>query len=418
MSWPATNWAGNVAFRAERVHHPSSIEEIQQLIAGNDRIRALGSGHSFNPVADSNGDLLCLEGLSREVVVSADGTTATVSAGIRYAELCRRLHALGRAVPSLGSLPHISVAGSCATATHGSGDGNGNLATTVSAVDVVRADGELVRLDRTDGRFPGAVVALGALGVVVRLTLDLVPAFDMTQHVYDGLPFDALDDHFEEIFASGYSVSLFTDWREPRFTQMWVKRRTGANEPPPRKWLGATLADEARHPVPGMPARFCTEQLGVPGPWHERLPHFRFEFTPSSGAELQSEYLVPRELAVEALRALDGVRDRVAPVLQVSEVRTVAADELWLSPSYRRPVVGLHFTWVQDAAAVLPVMALVEQRLTPFGPVPHWGKLFTLPPDDVRSSYERLAEFRALAAAMDPGGKFRNAFTDRYVFAD
>jgi xylitol oxidase len=159
----------------------------------------------------------------------------------------------------------------------------------------------------------------------------------------------------------------------------------------------------------------CSQQLGVPGPWHERLPHFRSGFTPSTGEELQSEYLVARADAPAALRALDAVRDRVAAVLQISELRAVAADDLWLSPAQGRDTVAIHFTWIADAGAVLPVVALVEQRLAPFGARPHWGKIFTVDPQVVRSCYDLLPRFRGLVRRYDPGGAFANAYTDRYL---
>jgi xylitol oxidase len=164
-----------------------------------------------------------------------------------------------------------------------------------------------------------------------------------------------------------------------------------------------------------MPAVNCTRQLGVPGPWQERLPHFRSGFTPSSGEELQSEFLLPRRHAIDALHALAAVRDQIAPVLQISEIRTIAADELWLSPCHRQDTVAFHFTWIKDAHAVLPVITLVEERLAPFAPRPHWGKLFTVPPDVLRSRYERLADFQALARDLDPAGKFAGGFVRRHL---
>ncbi|GAA3745372.1 alditol oxidase [Plantactinospora mayteni] len=422
MTGRLTNWAGNIDFRAGRLHRPGSVPELRSLVAGSDRVRALGTGHSFNRIADTTGDLVSLAGLPPVVEIDSTAATVTISAGIRYGELVGHLHRAGFALHNLGSLPHISVAGACATGTHGSGPGNGNLATAVAALELVTADGDLVTLRRgTDGDdFLGAVVGLGALGVVTRLTLDLVPAFEIAQYVYDDLPRDQLDAHSSEILGGGYSVSLFTDWTGPRINQVWVKRRVDttagvaagvAAEP---HWHGATLAAEPRHPVPGMSAAYCTEQLGVPGPWHARLPHFRLEFTPSSGEELQSEYFVPREHLGAALTALDGIADRIAAVLQISEIRTVAADELWLSPSYRRDSVALHFTWVKETEAVLPVLAAIEERLGPYAPRPHWGKLFVTPPEQLRDRYDRYADFAKLVRRYDPAGKFRNEMLDRY----
>jgi xylitol oxidase len=417
-----TNWAGNIAFRADTVHRPASLPEVRSLASRSGKIRVLGSGHSFNDIADTPGALVSLARLPSTLEFDSAAATVKVNAGMRYAEVGRRLHARGHALPNLASLPHISVAGSIATATHGSGDANGNLATAVSALEMVTAGGDLVSLsrDRDGEEFRGAVVGLGALGIVVSVTLDVMPAFDVRQHVYEGLPFEALDDHFSDIVAGGYSVSLFTGWRDSLIDQVWVKRRTGgADAPPPDAGLfGARPADGPRHPVPGMSAVHCTEQLGVPGPWFERLPHFRSDFTPSSGEELQSEYLVPRSHALGALRAVHELRDRVAPVLQISEIRTIAADDLWMSPSYRRDTVGIHFTWIKDDRAVRPVLALLEERLASFEARPHWGKLFTVSPDVVRERYPRLADFRKLARHYDPAGAFTNEFLDRYLFGD
>ena len=420
MTVRRTNWAGNVTFRAREVHRPATLDELRSLVAGGGAVRALGSAHSFSDVADTPGTLISLSGLPDTVEVDAAAGVVKVAAGVRYADLSRRLHDRGLAVHNLASLPHISVAGSCATATHGSGDANGNLATAVAALEMVTADGDLVTLDRgKDGdRFRGGVVALGALGVVVNMTLDVVPAFEMRQYVYERLALDVLDDHFGDIVSSAYSVSLFTGWRTPYIDQIWVKARAGlpGDRPPGDSWFGARPADGPRHPVPGMPVVNCTRQLGVPGPWHERLPHFRPAFTPSSGAELQSEYLVPRRHAVDALHALAAVRDRIAPVLQVAEIRTIAADELWLSPCYRRETAAFHFTWVPDPPAVLPVLALIEERLAPFGARPHWGKVFTVGPAELRARYPRLPDFQALARHYDPAGKFANDFVRRHLF--
>jgi alditol oxidase len=419
VSAKRTNWAGNVTFRAEGFHRPASVPELQHLVAGSRRVRALGTGHSFNPLADTPGDLVSLDALPRLIEVDTANAAVMISAGVRYGELATALNRAGRALRNLGSLPHITVAGACATATHGSGDINGNLATAVSGLELVTADGDIVtaRRDADAGRLSGTVVALGALGIVAALTLDTVPAFNVQQYVYEGLPHEQVAGHFDEIMSSAYSVSLFTDWQSPRIRQAWLKRRADpADSPAPEPaWMGGRLADGPRNPVPGMPAAHCTEQLGVPGPWHERLPHFRPDFTPSSGDELQSEYLLPRAGAVAALRALDEIAGRLAAVVRVSEIRTIAADDLWLSPSYLRDCVAFHFTWVNDWPAVAPVLAQVEERLAPLHARPHWGKLFGTGPETLAGLYPRLDDFRRLMRDHDPAGKFRNDLLDRYL---
>ncbi|WP_182884734.1 D-arabinono-1,4-lactone oxidase [Microbispora sp. H10885] len=423
MTQDVTNWAGNITFTAGRTDRPSSLEELRGLVARSGKVRVLGSGHSFNHIADSPGALVSLDGLPPEIDIDSASAAVRVAASVRYGELGRRLHEKGYALPNLASLPHISVAGSCATGTHGSGDGNGGLATSVRAVEMVTAEGDLVTLSRdADGdRFGGAVVSLGALGAVVALTLDLLPAFEVRQRVYEGLPAEVLDDRFDAVMSAAYSVSLFTDWRTSRVNQVWVKERLapasgGLGDAEPDGFFGAAPADGPRHPVPGVSPVHCTTQMGTPGPWFERLPHFRPDFTPSSGEELQAEYMVPRQHAAEAFRALGAIGDRIAPVLQISEIRSIAADDLWLSPSQGRDTVAFHFTWVKDPAAVTPVLTAIEERLAPFGARPHWGKLFTLPPDVLRSRYERMDDFAALARHYDPQGVFANEYVERYVF--
>jgi xylitol oxidase len=410
-----TNWAGNLTYRARRVHRPTSLDELRRTVAGSDRIRALGTRHSFSAVADTTGDLVDMTALPTTAELDRDRRQVRVSGGTRYGFLAAYLHDHGLALHNLGSLPHISVAGACATATHGSGDRNGNLATAVAALELVTATGDVVSLDRGSPDFPGAVVSLGALGVVTQLTLDVEPTYDVEQYVYDRLPAESLRAHLDEIFAAAYSVSVFTTWRHEHLDQVWLKRRTGHHDVPPATWHGATLADGPRHPLPGMPATFCTEQGGVPGPWHQRLPHFRLEFTPSAGDELQSEYLVPRQHAVAALDAVAGLRRQVAGVVQVCEVRTVASDELWLSPSFGRDSVGIHVTWRPDLPAVMPVLAALDDALAQFDPRPHWGKLFTTDPETLRARYPRADDFVRLAHRYDPDGTFRNDFLDTYL---
>jgi xylitol oxidase len=387
------------------------------MVAESTRARALGTGHSFNRIADTTGELISTAALPTVADIDTAAATVTAGAGVRYGDLAQRLDAAGWALPNLGSLPHISVAGACATATHGSGDRNRNLPAAVRALDLVTADGSLLTLDRADsGRFPSAVVGLGALGIVTTLTLDLVPAFQVRQYVYEDLPAGQLTGHFDEIMGAAYSVSVFTGWQGGRHSQVWLKHREGDPETftAGRPWHGARPADGPRHPVPGMPAATTTPQGGVPGPWHERLPHFRLGFTPSSGTELQTEYLLPRQAAVPAIEALSGLGELFAPVLQISEIRTVAADEAWLSTAYRQDSVALHFTWVLDTGAVLPVIAAVERELVPLGARPHWGKVSGMAPEAVRARYPRWDDFRALARSLDPAGKLRNDFIDRY----
>ncbi|HEX2077193.1 MAG TPA: FAD-binding protein [Longimicrobium sp.] len=412
------NWAGNVEFGAERVHFPESVEQVQSVVRRSRKVRALGWGHSFSRIADCAGDLVSLRRMNGVVGLDPVASTVTVQAGISYGELSAYLHANGHALHNLPSTPHVSVAGACATATHGSGLGNGNLATAVSAIQFVDGAGEVVTLARgKDGdAFQGAVVALGGLGAVTALTLDVQPAFDVAQAVYRDLAMGELENHFHAIVSSGYSVSLFTDWAGNKVNQVWIKRRAGDGGPAPGSdFHGARPATRNVHPVEGHPAENTTEQMGVPGPWHERLPHFRMGCMPSIGRELHSEYFVPLEHGIHAIRAMQALQERLAPHLFVSELRTVAADGLWMSPCYGRACLAVHTTWKPEWEHVIRLLPLMEEKLAPYEAVPHWGKLFTMRPAALRSRFARLPDFRALLARYDPGGKFRNDFLDRYV---
>jgi xylitol oxidase len=404
-----TNWAGNLTFTAPTLLRPRSVDETRAMVAAAPQVHALGAGHSFSPVADSPGALITLDGLPHSVEIDWRLATVRVGAGVRYAELAGHLEAHGFALPNLASLPHITVAGAVATGTHGSGNRNGSLATSVTGIEMVTAAGDLVTMGPDE--IGGAVVALGALGVVTSLTLALVPTFTIRQWVYDNLPRESLDAHFDEIFASAYSVSVFTTWRDPaNLDHVWLKHRGDDGWTAPDHWHGASPADGERNPVPGMPPANTTRQGGAEGSWDERLPHFRAEFTPSAGDELQTEYLMPRAHAVAALAALNDLAPRIARLLMVCEIRTVAADDLWLSPCYGRDTVAFHFTWRKDPAAVGALLPALEERLAPFDPRAHWAKVFTLSPARVRAGYPRLHEFQRLMTSYDPSGKFQNPF--------
>lgn len=420
---PQRNWAGNLTYGAARLHHPETIEHLQAIARGSRKLRALGSRHSFNAIADCAEDIVALDRLPQlpqSMTFDRERRTATVNAGITYGQLCPMLHRAGYALHNMASLPHISVAGAIATATHGSGDSNGNLATAVAALELVTAEGELITLsrERHGDKFDGAIVGLGGLGVVTKVALDLQPAFVMQQEVYEDLPVQQLEDHFDDIMSSAYGVSLFHDWRSEAVSEVWLKHRLvdEAARPVAPDFFGAKLAPIRRHPVARLSAEPCTEQMGIPGPWHERLPHFRVDHIPASGDELQTEYFVPRPHAMAAMRALTRLGEQMAPILWISEVRTIAADALWLSPCYQQACVGLHFSWRRDWPSVQKLLPLIEDALAPFEPRPHWGKLFTMPAAQVQSRYPKLADFRALLGEFDPGGKFRNAFLDEYVF--
>lgn len=409
-----TNWAGNYRFRAAVHHHPATLDELAELIRTAAEIRVVGSRHSFTDIADA-AEIVSLDRLPAEIATDPERATVTVRGAVGYGELARQLEADGLALANLASLPHISVAGALATATHGSGTTAGNLACGMAAIDLVRADGELMTLRRGDADFPGAAVHLGALGVVTAVTLDVEPTYEVSQRVYEGLAWPALLEHFDAIMAAGDSVSVFTRWG-PQVDQVWVKRRVrpGAGSEPDALF-GARPARVKRHPIVELDAVHCTEQLGRPGPWLDRLPHFRLGFTPSSGNELQSEYHLDRAQTIAGLQAVRRLAATLTGLVQISEVRTIAADGLWLSPQYGRATVAIHFTWAPRPRAVADAVRELEQALLPLGARPHWGKLFAASAAELAGAYPRARDFATLALRLDPRGVFVNAWMRRHV---
>ena len=413
------NWAGNITFAASSVERPSSVDQVGPAVARTDRVRVLGSAHSFNRIADTTGAQLTTTGLPAQVEIDSDAATVTVNGGARYGEFVEQLDAAGWALRNLASLPHISVAGAVATGTHGSGDANLSLAGDVAALEVVIADGTTVSARRGDPDFDGMVVALGCLGVVTRITLDLVPAFEVRQDVFEGMPWSTFLDNYDAITGSAYSVSCFTDWSDRGLALVWTKSRTDATDPAvlESEFFGATRAAREHHPLPDLDAWNTTRQLGMPGRWWNRLPHFQLGFTPSHGEEVQSEFLVPRRHAVAAIEAVRAFGPRITPHLFVGELRTVAADQLWLSPSHSEDCLALHFTWAPHLPEVEAVVRDIQAALAPLGARPHWGKVFDTGATDVAALYPRLDDFRALASRFDPDGKFRNDFVDGLLFS-
>jgi xylitol oxidase len=412
------NWAGNIEYSTDQVHYPRSIEEVQILIKQLPKYRALGTRHCFNRIADSNAHLISTRDLNKVISLDTAAHTVTVEGGIKYGELAPYLDQQGYALHNLASLPHISVAGSITTATHGSGVHNGNLATAVTALELVTASGETKHFSKEkDGdTFHGAVIGLGALGIITRVTLAIQPRYLVRQNVYEHLPVSQLKQNFSNILSAGYSVSLFTDWTTDTINEVWVKSRVDQNASSPGELYGARAATKNLHPIAANSAENCTEQMGIPGPWHERLPHFKMGFTPSNGEELQTEYFVPLHHGIEAFSAVARLGRQISPHLFISEVRTIASDQLWMSPCRNQDSLAIHFTWKPDWPSVSKLLPVIEKELGPFNARPHWGKLFTMAPATLQQHYEKLHDFRLLAAELDPDGKFRNEFIAHQLY--
>ena len=417
MSLGLTNWAGSLAYSAESVHYPTSVAEVQELVSRLPRVKALGTRHSFNASADSpGGALISLSELAPEVTIDADAMSVSVTGGTRYGVLAAELQAHGYALHNTGSLPHISVAGATATGTHGSGDRNGILSTAVAGVELVTADGSLVTVDRSNPDLKALAVGLGAFGVMTRVVLDMQPTYLVRQDVYRNAPWDSVLEAFDAVMSSAYSVSLIGDFGSPVVRELWQKARVESvpdddeqPEPVPASLHGGTWYDDAEEP----PDHALNVRAGIAGPWSDRLPHFRLDAPPSAGGdELQTEYFVDRRHAVDALRMLRSLGDRISPHLHATEIRTVAADDLWLSPAYARDSLCIGFTWRKHPTEVMALLADIEAALASYEPRPHWGKLFTFSDADLAQRFPRLPDFLELTTTYDPTGKFSNAFID------
>lgn len=411
MNVERRNWAENLAYTASAIHHPASVEDVQELVAGSRRVKALGTRHSFTAVADTPGIQISLARLAPDISVDSSAGTVSVSAGTSYGVLAAELNSLGHALENMGSLPQISVGGATATGTHGSGDTNGILSTAIAAIELVTADGSLRRVDRSDRDLAGLAVGLGAFGVITRLELDVQPAYLMRQDVYRDASWDLVLDSLDEVMASAYSVSLLGDVSGPTIRSLWLKRRVDdstGNLVIPDSLHGGVWSDDtdlrADHSL--------NPRAGVVGPWSERLPHFRMDGEPSVGGdELQTEYFVDRAHGPDALRAVRALGHRISPHLHGAEIRTVASDRLWLSPAYDRPSLCIGFTWRKHPAEVMALLPAIETALAPFAPRPHWGKLFTI--DHLDDRFPRLVDFLDLAAAYDPDRTFWSPFLER-----
>lgn len=413
------NWAGNITYSTDNVFYPTTREEVQQLVKNHRKIKALGTKHCFNRIADSSNNLLSTAKLNKVVSLDTNNKMVTVEGGIKYGELAPYLDQKGFALHNLASLPHISVGGSITTATHGSGIKNGNLSSAVNGLEIVTADGSIVNFSKESDaeKLNAMVVGLGAIGIFTKVTLAIEPTYLVRQNVFTGLPMSELKNNFENIMSAGYSVSLFTDWQTDLVNEVWIKSRVddGIDHAQP-EFYGAKAATKNLHPIIDLPAENCTDQMGVPGPWYERLPHFKMGFTPSSGKELQSEYFVPLHNAVDAIEAVSRLGKQIGPHLFITEIRTIAADDLWMSPCRNQTSVTIHFTWKQEKEAVLSLLPEIEKALAPYNARPHWGKVFTMPPKVLESRYEKLADFKKLIAEYDPKGKFRNDFMEKNIY--
>ena len=406
------NWSGTVTFQDSKTLAPKSVDELAKIVASEAKIRARGSAHCFNAMADTNAASVTFENMPQEIVIDKDRAIVSVPAGMKYGELAVALHDRGWALHNMASLPHISVAGAIATATHGSGVGNGNLATAVRGLEIVLPDGNMKSVTSQDPDFAGFVVGLGLVGIVSKVDLAIEPTFNVEQTVYRGMSRETYAANLDEIMSLAYSVSYFTTWAAAGGGEVWAKFRSGSKAP--AGLFEAYPATSNRHPLPGLNPEPCTEQMAVSGPWHLRLPHFKMEFTPSAGDEIQSEFFVDRKDAPAAIAALEKIAPQINEILWVTEIRAIAADNLWMSPHYQRDSIGIHFTW-KKVDSVYEFVKVVEAVLAPFKYRPHLGKVFSASPEYLKSVMPTMDDFIKLVQQIDPANKFGNAFTDNLL---
>ncbi len=412
------NWATNIQFQAQRFEMPTTIEQLQEIIHFSSKVRVVGAGHSFNDIADTSGTLLSLFGLNKQVDIDRDNQSATIQGGMTYIDIAPLLDKAGFALANLSSTPHTTVIGACMTGTHGSGDHNKILADQVSALEIVNAEGELLQLsrERHGEQFNGMVVALGGLGVVTKVTLDLVPSYQMQHEIYRNLPQANMESRFDEIMGDAYSVSLGTRWQDNLVNLVLKRRKLENGEPIPVEpsFLESTLIGTELFANYAMD-RITFRENGVAGPWYERLPFFNIRGEIMGENERQSEYFVHRDDAIDALTAVSALSDQMASFIKITEIRTMAADNIWLSPAYEQDSVGIHFSWLPDHQALDQFLPVLEKALAPFNPRPHWGKMFTLPAEAVRKCYPKIQKFESLVAEFDPEGKFKNDYLNQFL---
>lgn len=405
------NWAGTYNYGAQTIARVRSMDEARDLVSSGRRIRPLGTRHSFNDIADGPDVLVDLTGLPTSVEVAADRRSATVSGGTRYGDVAVELERHGLALHNMGSLPHISIAGASATATHGSGIGLGALSSAVSALEILMADGETHTVSRGDPDFDGSVVSLGVLGLVTRLTLDVQPSYRMRQDAFSDLPWQTFLERLPEVFGAAYSVCLFTEW-DGRVREILMKSRV------PDHADDVAVPEDlwgARRMPPRPPSDRLTPVDGTVGAWCERLPHFLIQGTPSVGSEIQSEHFVPFSRGADALDAVAALGDRIRPHLHTAELRCMAGDPQWLSPTQGEDTLCIAFTWRKHPDEVAELLPDIEHVLAPFEQRPHWGKMSSLDHDAIAGLYPQLGDFRDLVHRRDPNGIFRGAFYDRII---
>ena len=409
------NWAKNITFSSQNYIEIENLTQLQKVIESSNKLKVVGTSHSFSEIADTTGTLISLKNLDSEIEIDEKSQTVKVSAGTSYANLAKYLEKNGWALSNLASLGEISIAGAVMTGTHGSGSNNKVLSDSVVAIEMILSSGDKFVIDRKNfAQFSGFVVSFGALAVFTKLTLKIVRSFSVKQVVYENVPIQSVLENFNEIFDRPYSASYFSNWSPKNTGQIWMKFLDDDKYPELQsKAYGGNLALSNQHPVKVNDPGNCTEQMGVAGKWLFRLPHFRLNSSPASGDEVQTEYLVDRDHVQGYINELTKIGEDIAARVYATEIRTISSDDLWLSGAYGRETVGFHFTW-KKSPEVKDFLPEIENILGKNNGRPHWGKLFSTPRAQLIDRYPMYEEFRQLIQKYDSGNKFRNKFIEQY----
>lgn len=402
------NWGGNFNYSTQNIQYPRSVAEVQQIVKNAGKLRVVGSRHSFSKIADSECTMLSTIGLNKIIGINGSIPSVTVQGGLTYTDLLTSLNTAGFALPNLASLAEISVGGAASTNAHGTGVANQALANHIRSMEIVLANGSLLTIGPNDPRLKGMAAGLGAFGVVTQLELKLVPAFNITTYTYVNMPVQNSYENFAALQNMGFGVLLVNMFTAP---DAWniaiVYARSDANNTAmlTSNLFGGTLVSQTTQP--SYLALLSIAQIGLSG---------------VDGNEIQTEYFVPISKAVEAIKAVTAVANstNIFPSLATAFViRTIASDDLWMSEYYGNDtMVAIHFSWQNNVTAVEAVLPQLERAMIPYGARPHWGKMFTMEPEDFLPHYPKVNEFKKLAEQLDPKGKFRNEFLEENVWTE
>uniref|UniRef100_A0A915D0Y3 FAD-binding PCMH-type domain-containing protein n=1 Tax=Ditylenchus dipsaci TaxID=166011 RepID=A0A915D0Y3_9BILA len=421
---PLLNWGGNFNFSTQDIKYPTTTAGVQQLVKEcKGKIRPVGTRHSFSEIANTNDTLICLVHMNLILSVDPSVPSVTVQAGITYTDLIPFLQSIGLAIPMMASLGEISIAGAINTAVHGSGAGIGNLATQVLGLQMVLADGSVVQYSKgqNDTELAAATVGLGALGIVTQVTLQAQPTYNLAINVFENMDMSVLDTQLYNITHSGYAINMWSTFGTPGvLDQVWITTKVDSNGVNAygnvSQLYGAPAATAQSSPIAALPPTYVVPQMGIVGPYYERLTDYDLGLSGQEGQQTQSEYYVDFDDFVPALKALQTLSAEINAVVYVALFRITEKDELWMSPQYKKTTMAIHFSWQPKLDQVMALLPKIEAALAPFNPIPHWGKLYTLKPEQYLPLLPKYPEWREQVELHDPTHKFRNKWLEENIF--